>query len=157
MLPFPSAILLPRLFFWLVLTQTTKTYKCALILSSRIVDPLRDKYMAEGEANTQDYFQEIKETQQIFCHRWKELFEISVDEYIKERLKEAEFVPKMVRMDEREKRISLHAIRRLVAGADQEWELAQQPEYAAKCAKIDGALVWQGRGYVILMRFPPSS
>ena len=121
------------------------------------MDPLRDKYMAEGEANAQDYFQEIKETQQIFCHRWKESFEISVDEYIKERLKEAEFVSKMVGMDEREKRISLHAIRRLVAGADQEWELAQQPEHAAKCAKIDGALVWQGRGYVILMHFPPSS
>jgi hypothetical protein len=51
--------------------------------------------------------------------------------------------------DERHERIRLHAIRRLVAGAFQEWELAQQHECASTCAWIDDALVWQGRGYVI--------
>src|SRR5258707_12547400 len=57
----------------------------------------------------------------------------------------------MLRKNEEEEEpvcMYLHGLRRLVAGAAQEWELVQQPKDATTCAKIDGALVWQGRGYV---------
>ena len=50
--------------------------------------------------------------------------------------------------EEEEERKSLHGLRRLVAGAIQEWKLVQQPDHAALCAKLDGVLVWQGKGYV---------
>ena len=36
-----------------------------------------------------------------------------------------------------------------MAGAVQEGELVRQPKYAATCAKLDKAIVWDGRGYVI--------
>ena len=57
-------------------------------------------------------------------------------------------MPCVSKVDKEEERKSLHGLWRLVAGAIQEWELVQQPNHAALCAKLDGALVWQGRGYV---------
>ena len=116
--------------------------------------------MKEVEEKVQKYFQELKDNlffQELeddlpssSYYGWKIRFKKSVDEFIKLRLMEATCTAEMLLEDEDEERIRLHAIRRLVAGADQEWELVQQPEYAAECAKIDGALVWQGRGFVFL-------
>ena len=57
-------------------------------------------------------------------------------------------MPFIDREDEEDALMCLHRLRRLVAGAIQEWELAQQPDHAYICAKIDNALVWQGKGYV---------
>ena len=50
--------------------------------------------------------------------------------------------------DKEDAHVCLHRLRRLVAGAVQEWELVQQPNHAFICAKVDGALVWQDRGYM---------
>jgi len=41
----------------------------------------------------------------------------------------------------------LHKLQHLVAGANQEWELVQQPKHAAMCMIMDWAHVWNGRGY----------
>ena len=74
-----------------------------------------------------------------------------VDKFINEHLYKKEFIvlmPCVSEVDEKEERKSLHGLRHLVAGAIQEWELMQQPNHATLCAKLDGALVWQGRGYV---------
>jgi hypothetical protein len=127
---------------------------------SRAVDPRRNTCMKEVEEKVQKYFQELKDNlffQELeddlpssSSYGWKIRFKKSVDEFIKLRLMEATCTAEMLLEDDDEERIRLHAIRRLVAGADQEWELVQQPEYAAECAKIDGALVWQGRGFVFL-------
>jgi hypothetical protein len=105
--------------------------------------------MAEEEAKVQADFEEMKDIRQMFDPNWKESFKICVDDYIKQHLKRAESVSNMTYKND--------SIRRLVAGADQEWELAQQPEHATRCAKIDGALIWQGRGYIILTRFQSPS
>ena len=48
-----------------------------------------------------------------------------------------------------EDHVHLHGLHHLVAGAIQEGELAWQSTFAMTCAKLDGALVWDGRGYVI--------
>ena len=57
-------------------------------------------------------------------------------------------MPCVSEVDEKEEHKSLHGLQRLVAGAIQEWELVQQPDHAALCTKLNGVLVWQGRGYV---------
>lgn len=82
---------------------------------------------------------------------WKKDFKSCVDEFIAERLLEKDIITVIPGEDEEEEqldRIHLYGIRRLIAGAIQEWELVQQPKHAAMCAELDGALVWQGRGYV---------
>jgi len=131
----------------LVLIQALRAYNCELILRSRDVDPQRDRYQVQDEENAQKHFWEKKdELSLLFPHIWKDQFKICVDEYINERLKVAKMVSKFTHRDKEEDRRCLHSLRRFVAGAHQEWELVQQPEYAYKCAKIDGALIWQGRG-----------
>lgn len=111
------------------------------------MDPQRDKYQVQDEENAQKHFREKKyQLSLLFPQNWKDQFKICVDEYINEQLKVARMVSKFTHRDKEEDRRCLHSLRRLVAGAHQEWELVQQPEYAYKCAKIDGALVWQGRG-----------
>jgi hypothetical protein len=106
--------------------------------------------MAAEEEDMQEYFAEMKDKlMSLFPHSWKDRFKTCVDNYIKQRLKEARCSPEMVPKNEEEERIRLHTIWRLVAGAFQEWELAQQHECASMCAWIDDALVWQGQGYVI--------
>ncbi len=108
--------------------------------------------MAEREAKTWQHFKELKDTLlELSPHQWKKDFKSYIDEFIAERLLQKDVITVIPGEDEEEEeldRIRLHAIRRLVAGAIQEWELVQQPKYAATCAELDGALVWQGRGYV---------
>jgi hypothetical protein len=110
--------------------------------------------MVEEEESVRSSFLVIKnDLQSLFPHEWKNRFKIRVDKFIDENLKEAKTlmsVPCENERQEEEERMCLHSIRRLVAGAVQEWELVQQPEYATKCAEVDGAIVWDGRGCVIL-------
>lgn len=121
--------------------------------------------MAEEEEEARQYFEELNNILPTLSPRWwKKDFKFYVDKFIGERLNEKKLVTAMPCRNEEEEeqdRIYLHAIRRLVAGAVQEWELVQQPKHAAACAKLDGALVWQGRGYVspilhVISSFQPS-
>ena len=100
-------------------------------------------------------WQHFKELKAILPKRspcwWKNQFKSYVDTFIEARIDSKELICSMPCQDEEEEendRIDSHGLRHLVAGAAQEWELAQQPEHAAMCAKLDSALVWQGRGYV---------
>lgn len=108
----------------------------------------------EKEEEARQHFEGLKDTLQkfsLFPRWWKKDFKYYVDKFIGERLMEKELVVAVPCEDEEEEeqdRIYLHGLRRLVAGAVQEWELVQQPRHAATCAKLDGALVWQGRGCV---------
>ena len=135
----------------LFFTQTLRVYACTLIVRSQAVDPRRTASMIENEENTRQYFEGLKDTlPRLSARCWKKDFKDYVDKFIEDRLIEKEFVIVAPREDEDEEEqdpIGLHRLRRLVAGAVQEWELVQQPRHAARCAKIDGALVWQGRGY----------
>src|SRR6266702_4496777 len=54
-------------FCHLVLTQTSSGYKCLLIVHSLAADPQRTPDMIEEEAKAQDYFEELKDTLQLFC------------------------------------------------------------------------------------------
>jgi hypothetical protein len=148
----PPCVLLPHVFLLVGSHSDIRGYKCALIIRSRAVDPRRNESMAKEEGNAQAYFEERKDILQMFDPNWREAFKMCVNKYIEELVEEAEIVSEMRYKDEKRKRRHLHIFRRLIAGADQELELAQQPEYATKCAKVDGALIWQGRGYVILTR-----
>ena len=101
--------------------------------------------MAEEEQRAQQYFEELKDLlQRVTPHLWRKEFKFYVDRFINEKLREGKMVSREPEIDY----IYLYGLWRLVAGAFQELELAQQPEHAAMCAKIDGAFVWQGRGYV---------
>jgi hypothetical protein len=108
--------------------------------------------MVEKEENARQHFEELKDVLQMFSPGWWETnFKHHVDKFIEDRLIEKELVAAIPCRDEEEEesnRIALHGLRRLVAGAVQEWELVQQPKYAAMCVELDRALVWQGRGYV---------
>jgi hypothetical protein len=108
--------------------------------------------MTEREDMFWQYFKELKYTLQKISPRWwKRDFKSHVDNFISERLLEKDTntaIPCENKEEEEMDLIFLHGVRRLVAGAVQEWELAQQPMYAAACAELDSALVWQGRGQV---------
>ena len=107
--------------------------------------------MIENEEEARQHFEKLKDTLPKLSPRWwKKDFKHYVDNFIEDHLIENEFVPLVPCEDEDEEEqhpILLHRLRRLVAGAVQEWELVRQPKHAATCAKLDGALVWQGRGY----------
>jgi hypothetical protein len=139
----------------LVLTQTLRVYACELIVHSQTVDPRRTAWMAEKEENARQHFEELKDVLLMFSPGWwKKNFKHHVDKFIGDRLVEKELIAEVPAKDKEEEendRIHLHGLRRLVAGAVQEWELVQQPEYAAAYAELDGALVWKGRGYVVLI------
>jgi hypothetical protein len=110
------------------------------------MDPRCTARMIEREEEVWQEFEELKRTLPTVSPRlWKKSFKHYVDEFIEDRLDEKEYIPCE---DEEETCTHLHELRHLVAGAVQEWELAQQPKQATACAKLDGALVWQGRGYV---------
>ena len=113
--------------------------------------------MAKEEGNAQAYFEERKVILQMFDPNWKEAFKMCVEKYIEMCVEEAEIVLEMRYKDKKRKHKHLHIFWRLIAGADQEPELVQQPEYATACAKIDSVLIWQGRGYVIPTCFIISS
>jgi len=108
--------------------------------------------MTQREEKAQQHFKELKGTLPKLSPRWwKKDFKSYVDEFIAQRLLEKDIITIIPGENEEEEeldRICLHRIRRLVAGAVQELELIQQPKHAATCAKLDSALVWQGRGYV---------
>jgi hypothetical protein len=132
-----------------IFTQISRFYKCSLILRSRAVDPLRTAGMIDGEEKVRQHFENLKHILPELSPFWERDFKHHIEEFIEDRLNEREFV--MIPKDkegEEHVRDRLHELRRLVAGAVQEWELVQQPKHAATCAKLDGALVWQGRGYV---------
>jgi len=91
------------------------------------------------------YFEEMKDLLQSVSPRlWREEFKFYVDRFINEKLREEEMAADDPKMDYNR----LYGLWRLVAGAFQELELAEQHDHAAAFAKIDGALIWQGRGYV---------
>jgi hypothetical protein len=141
---------------YLVFTWISRVYACALIVRSRAVDPRRTADMIEEEEKARQHFEGLKLTlSAVSLRSWKKHFKYHVDEFIKERVSEKDLVSEKEYLfgipcedEEEEDRVYLHRLRRLVAGATQEWELVQQPQYAAACAALDGALVWQGRGYV---------
>ena len=121
-----------------------------LIVCSQAVDPWRTVGMTEKEEWARQHFEELKGTLlELSPCWWKRDFKSYVDKFIAERLYERDIITAIPGEDEEEEendRIHLHGIRRLVAGAVQEWELVQQPKCAATCAELDSALVWQGRG-----------
>ena len=140
-------------FCHLVLTQTSSGYKCPLIVRSRAADPRRTPDMIEEEGKAQDYFEELKDTLQLFCLcGWIDQFQKHIEDFIQEQLAKAASIMAVLGTEE-EDFTRLHGLRRLVAGAVQEGELVRQPEYAATCAKLDGAIVWHGQGYVIKTHF----
>jgi hypothetical protein len=109
--------------------------------------------MTEKEEKAWQHFEELKGTlQELSPCWWKKHFKHHVDKFIGECLDEAITIFPLLGEEgedaEKEDRICLHGLRRLVTGAVQEWELVQQPKHVATFAKLDGALVWQGRGYV---------
>ena len=109
------------------------------------MDTRRTASIIEEEKNAQQYFQELKDLLRSASPRWwRKEFEFYVNRFINEKLREEEIASEEPEMDH----VYLYGLWRLLAGAFQELELAQQPDHAATCAKIDGALVWQGRGYV---------
>jgi len=141
----------PFLSGYSALTQKSRGYyTCALIVRSRAVDPRRTAGMTDMEERAREHFEELKcALPELSPRLWKRDFKSYVDKFIAERLGEKDIVTAIPGEDEEGEeldRIHLHGIRRLVAGAVQEWELVQQPKHAATCAELDGALVWQGRG-----------
>jgi len=133
---------------------TSSGYKCALIVRSQAADPRRTPDMIEEEEKARDYFEELKDTLQLFCLcGWIDQFQKHVEDFIEEQLAKAASITAVPGTDD-EDSTRLHGLRRLVAGAVQEGELIRQPAYAATCAKLDGAIVWHGRGYVIKNHLP---
>lgn len=131
-------------------------------MRSRAVDPRRTASMVEKEEKARQYFEGLKGIlPEVSPRRWKKHFKQNVDKFIGECLDEVITILPLLgeegEEEEEEDRICLHGLRRLVAGAVQEWELAQQPEHAAAFAKYEGALVWQGRGYVVPILYAISS
>ena len=108
--------------------------------------------MIEEEERARQRFEMLRMASSAQSSRcWRRNFKDYVDKFIKWCLDQKELItltPCVDEEDEIEVRMCLHRLRCLVAGAIQEWELMQQPDHAFICAKIDGALVWQGRGYV---------
>jgi hypothetical protein len=101
--------------------------------------------MVGEEEYIEQKFEKFKKTLPI------EEFKEHIEDHVEHYLELKEFIvtfPFIDEEDDEEDRIRLHGIKRLVAGLVQEWELVHQPEHAAACAKLDGSLVWQGRGYV---------
>ena len=122
-----------------------------LIVRSRALDPQRSAGAIEREEEARQHFEDLKDLLPEISSHWEKDFKSYINKFIAHCLKEKEDITSIPCKNEQEEewdRVDLHTLRRLVAGAFQEWELAQQPMYAATCAKLDGALVWQGRGYV---------
>jgi hypothetical protein len=109
------------------------------------MDPRRTAWMIEKEENARQHFKKLKDILQMFSLGWWEKnFKHHVDEFIGDRLAEKECITEVPAKDEEEEEndhIHLHGLQCLVAGADQEWELVQQPKYVATCAELDGVLV----------------
>ncbi|KAN0127150.1 hypothetical protein V8E53_015020 [Lactarius tabidus] len=74
---------------------------------------------------------------------WIEPFQKHVNDFIQERLAEAAKIMAVLGK-ELEDAIQLHCLWHLIAGAIQEEELVQQPDYAFTYAKLDRAIIWDG-------------
>jgi len=131
---------------------TSRGYACALIVHSWAIDFWRTASMAEKEEKARQHFEELKcALPELSLCWWKKNFKSYVDKFIEECLYKKEFITVVPCKDKDEEELDcvyLHGLWHLVAGAIQEWELVQQPKPAATCVELDGALVWQGRGYV---------
>jgi hypothetical protein len=128
------------------LTQTSRAYVCALILHSQKVDPQCTPDMIQMEEQARQYFLETRETLQLFSLScWIEPFQKHVDDFIQEQLAEAAKIM-AVPGKEPEDAIRLHGLWHLIAGAIQEEELVQQPDYAFTYTKLDRAIIWDGQG-----------
>jgi hypothetical protein len=95
-------------------------------------------------------FEEMKDIFQIFypC-RWMEAFQKFVDNFIQDRLLlAANIMAKLVIKEE--DRVHLHGLRCLVAGTVQEGELVQRPKCHVAWAKLDGIIMRDGQGYVLI-------
>jgi hypothetical protein len=129
-----------------LLTQKSRAYVCALIVRSQEVDPRRTPDMVQEEEQAREYFEETRDILQLFFPSgWIEQFKHHVEIFIQARLAEAAEVIAVPEKQE-EDIVCLHQLRRLVAGAFQEEELVQQPDHAFTYAKLDGAIIWDGRG-----------
>jgi hypothetical protein len=116
-----------------------------------MTDPRRNQGMIEEEEKAQDYFEDAKDMLELFSVGvWIDQFQKCVEDFIQERLSEAMGI---MASPGTEDSVRLHGLRRLVAGAVQEGELVRQPEYATTSAKLDRAIIWQGRGYVVPTNF----
>jgi len=91
--------------------------------------------MVKGEEQARQHFRELKDILPKLSPRWwKKDFKHHVDKFIGDLLIQKEMVTEPPCKNEEEE---LHELRRLVAGADREWELVQQPKHAAMCAMMD--------------------
>src|SRR5260370_8246934 len=108
--------------------------------------------MIKKEEKAQQDFKKLKDIlQKLSPHWWRNDFKSCIERIIEEKREEKESANAMLCEDnggEELVHIYIHGVQHLVAGAIQEWELVQQLKHATTCVKIDGALVWQGRGYV---------
>ena len=113
------------------------------------MDPWHTLAMIQEEEQAQEYFEKTKDILQLLCLcGWIDHFQKCVQDFIQERLAKAANVMAALG-NEKEDCVCLHGLRCLVASAVQEEELVRQPDYATACAKLDRAIVWDGRGYVI--------
>ena len=111
------------------------------------MDPQCTPDMMEEEEKAREYFEERKDILQLFSPCvWMDEFQKCVEEFVQWHLSAAAVITAASVTPE--DHVHLHGLRRLVAGAIQEGELVRQSAFAATCAKLDGALVWDGRWYV---------
>jgi hypothetical protein len=131
------------IFFNSALTQISRTYKFP-----PVVDQQRTPDMMAEEEKAMEYFEERKDILQLFSPRvWMDEFQKCVEEFIQRHLLAAKIIT--ATSVTAEDYAQLHGLRRLIAGAIQEAELVRQPAYAETCAKLDKALVWDGRRCVV--------
>jgi hypothetical protein len=100
--------------------------------------------MMEDEEKAREYFEETKDILQLFypCE-WMDEFQEHVEDFIQQHLLAAAIIT-AAPVTAEECHVHLYGLQCLVAWAIQEGELVQQPTYAAICAKLDRALVWDG-------------
>ena len=112
--------------------------------------------MIQEEERAREYFEETKDILRLFCLvGWMDQFRKHIQDFIQEQLDEAANI--MAAPGKEEEDISrLHGLQRLIAGTIQEEELMRQPDYASTYAKLDRAIIWDGRGLVIKTYMPLS-
>jgi hypothetical protein len=100
--------------------------------------------MMEDEEKAREYFEETKDIVQLFypCG-WIDEFQEHVEDFIQQYLLAVAIIT-TAPVTAEEHHVHIHRPHCLVAGAIQEGELVWQPTYAAICAKLDRALVWDG-------------
>ena len=115
---------------------------------SQVVDPQCTPDMMAEEEKAREYFEERKDILQLFglCV-WMDKFQKYVEEFIQQHLLVAAIIT--TASVTAEDHVHLHGLRCLIPGAIQEGELVWRPMYAATCAKLKKALVWDGQEYVI--------